>query len=165
MSSNTKSYWKISCFLLKQYSSIFIRNISTKALNTIFFILHLAIKLYRHKLNHFPYQQVFYWSQQTMNKKKDSSIYNVYWEGGGGMAFRVLPITLLAMIFLLGSTFGNLTHSRAQNRHLQRAITHDHLTFVLNGVRERAMSSVQPDPIMLIHFPEINHQLKVSFKE
>ena len=100
-----------------------------------------------------------------MNKKKDSSIYNVYWEGGGGMAFRVLPITLLAMIFLLGSTFGNLTHSRAQNRHLQRAITHDHLTFVLNGVRERAMSSVQPDPIMLIHFPEINHQLKVSFNK
>ena len=97
-----------------------------------------------------------------MNKKRDSSIYNVYWEGGGGMVFRVLPITLIAMAFLLGSTFANLTHSRAQNRHLQRAITHDHLTFVLNGVRERAMSSVQPDPIMLIHFPEINHQLKVN---
>ena len=87
----------------------------------------------------------------------------MFWEGGGGVIFRVLPITVLAMAALLGSSFASLTHSRAQNRLLQRAISHDHLTFVLDGVRERAMSSVQPDPIMLIHFPEINHQLKVCF--
>lgn len=97
-----------------------------------------------------------------MYKKRETSIYNVFWEGGGGVVFRVVPVTILAMTILLGSCFANLTHSRAQNRLLQRAITHDHLTFVLDGVRERAISSVQPDPIMLIHFPEINHQLKVS---
>ena len=97
-----------------------------------------------------------------MYKKRETSIYNVFWEGGGGVVFRVVPVTILAMTILLGSCLANLTHSRAQNRLLQRAITHDHLTFVLDGVRERAISSVQPDPIMLIHFPEINHQLKVS---
>ena len=97
-----------------------------------------------------------------MYKKRESTIYNVFWEGGGGVAFRVVPLTILVMAALLGSCFANLTHTRAQNRLLQRAIAHDHLTFVLDGVKERAVSSVQPDPIMLIHFPEINHQLKVS---
>jgi len=98
-----------------------------------------------------------------MYKKRETSIYNACWEGGGGgVVFRVVPAIILAMALLLGSCFANLTHTRAQNRLLQRAITHDHLTFVLDGVRERAISSVQPDPIMLIHFPEINHQLKVS---
>ena len=87
----------------------------------------------------------------------------MFWDGGGGVFLRVLPITVLAMAVLIGSSFANLTHSRAQNRLLQRAISHDHLTFVLDGVRERAIHSVQPDPIMLVHFPEINHQLKVSF--
>ena len=89
-------------------------------------------------------------------------MYIVCWEGGGGVIFRVLPITILAMAALLGSCLANLTHTRAQNRLLQRAISHDHMTFVLDGVRERAISSIQSDPIMLIHFPEIDHQLKVS---
>ena len=97
-----------------------------------------------------------------MHTKRESAIYNVYWKGGGSVLFRVLPITILAMAVLLGSCFANLTHTRAQNRLLQRAITHDHKTFVLDGVKHRAISSVQPDPIMFIHFPEINHQLKVS---
>ena len=98
-----------------------------------------------------------------MQKKGASSkIYIIYWEGGGQMMFRILPLAILIMAVLLGSCFANLTHIRDQNRLLQRAISHNHMTFVLEGVRERAVRSIQPDPIMLVHFPEIDHQLKVS---
>ena len=98
-----------------------------------------------------------------MHKLRDLLPYNMHWERGDRyFVCRVIPITIIAMAVLLGSCFANLTHTRAQNRLLQRGIGHEHLSFVLDGVRERAMSSSQPDPIMLIHFPEINHQLKVS---
>ena len=98
-----------------------------------------------------------------MHKTRDLFPYNMYWKRRDWCFIsRVIPITIIAMAVLVSSCFANLTHSRAQNRLLQRGIGHDHLSFVLDGVRERAMSSSQPDPIMLIHFPEINHQLKVG---
>ena len=55
-----------------------------------------------------------------------------------------------------------LTQTRSQNRELQRAVTHNHLTLVLEGVRERTLNTIQPDPILLIDFPEIHHQFKVG---
>ncbi len=55
--------------------------------------------------------------------------------------------------------------SRSQNRQLQRVIRHDHVEFVLEGVRERTLNSVQPDPILLIHFPDIDHQFKVGARD
>lgn len=54
---------------------------------------------------------------------------------------------------------------RAQNRQLQRVIRHDHVEFVLEGVRERALNTVQPDPILLVNFPDIDHQFKVHLLE
>ena len=94
-----------------------------------------------------------------MHKTRDLFPYNMYWKRRDWRFIsRVIPITIIAMAVLLSCCFANLTHSRAQNRLLQRGIGHDHLSFVLDGVRERAMSSSQPDPIMLIDFPEINRQ-------
>ena len=87
------------------------------------------------------------------------------WEGGGAggvMIFRILSVTILAMAVHFGPGLASLTQTGAQNRLLQRAISHNQITFVLDGVRERAISSIQPDPILLIHFPEIDHQLKAS---
>ena len=101
-----------------------------------------------------------------MHKTRNSLIYIPCWEGGGassGMIFRILSVTILAMATFFGPGLASLTPAGAQNRLLQRAISHNQVTFLLDGVRERAISSIQPDPILLIHFPEIDHQLKVSF--
>ena len=69
-----------------------------------------------------------------------------------------------ALIFLMLTSFSSssLTQSRSQNRQFQRAVRSDKTIFVLEGVRERALNSVKPDPILLINFPEIDHQFKVS---
>ena len=64
---------------------------------------------------------------------------------------------------LLGLSSGSLTQSRLQNRHLQRVINHNRVSIVLEGVRSRALNSVKPDPILLINFPEVDHQFKVIF--
>ncbi len=39
------------------------------------------------------------------------------------------------------------------------------MEFVLEGVRERALNSVHPDPILLVNFPDIDHQFKVHLLE
>ena len=67
-----------------------------------------------------------------------------------------------AVLVDLTSTNAGLSHSRAQNRNLQRVIRHDTIVLVLQGVRERALNSVEPDPILLINFPEVDHQFKVN---
>ncbi len=80
------------------------------------------------------------------------------------MAARV-TLSLCACIALFASKLdvaeASLSHSRAQNRQLQRAIHHDRLVVVLEGVRQRALNSVKPDPILLINYPEIDYQFKV----
>ena len=101
-----------------------------------------------------------------MHKNKNSIIYIPCWAGGGAvsrMVFRLLSVTILASAIFFGPGLASLTPAGAQNRLLQRAISHNQITFLLDGVRERAISSIQPDPILLIHFPEIDHQLKVNF--
>ena len=67
------------------------------------------------------------------------------------------PLLLLALASLAGA---ELRQSRLQNRHLQRVMNHNRITIVLEGVRARARLH-QSDPLLLIHFPEINHQFKV----
>ena len=69
---------------------------------------------------------------------------------------------LLVLVALWAGALGSLTQTRSQNRELQRAVSHKHLTLILEGVRERTLTTVQPDPILLIDFPEINYQFKVS---
>ena len=68
---------------------------------------------------------------------------------------------LLVLVALWACALGSLTQTRSQNRELQRAVSHKHLTLILEGVRERTLTTVQPDPILLIDFPEINYQFKV----
>ena len=69
-----------------------------------------------------------------------------------------------ALILLMATSFstGSLTQSRSQNRQFQRAVKNDKIIFLLEGVRERALNSVKPDPILLINFPEIDQQFKVT---
>ena len=56
----------------------------------------------------------------------------------------------------------SMTQSRLQNRHFQNWLNRNRITIVLEGVRARALRSVKPDQaILLINFPEINHQFKV----
>ena len=72
------------------------------------------------------------------------------------------PLLLLAFLGLFGgSVRGELIQSRLQNRHLQRVMNHNRITIVIEGVRARARLH-KPDPLLLIDFPEINHQFKVS---
>ena len=71
-----------------------------------------------------------------------------------------LPLAAAALI--ITAVNASLTQSRLQNRHLQRVMNHHRITIVLEGVRARALNSIKPDPILLINFPEIDHQFKVS---
>lgn len=54
-----------------------------------------------------------------------------------------------------------LAHSKAMNRKLQKVIRHKRVTLVLDGVRQRT-ANAQPDALVLINFPEIDHQFKVN---
>ena len=73
-----------------------------------------------------------------------------------------MKLAFLALcLAFAGLAEASLTQSRLQNRHLQRVMNHHRITIVLQGVRARAMRSSKPDPILLINFPEINHQFKV----
>ena len=71
---------------------------------------------------------------------------------------------LLVLLILAVASYstGSLTQSRSQNRQFQRAVKTDKLILVMEGIRARAINSVKPDPILLINFPEIDHQFKVS---
>ncbi|TRY79590.1 hypothetical protein TCAL_11730 [Tigriopus californicus] len=77
---------------------------------------------------------------------------------------RTLGVILGVVSFLVLSE-ATLSQSRSQNRNLQRVIRHDTIVVVLQGVRERTINSVQPDPILLINFPEIDNQFKIHLME
>ena len=70
---------------------------------------------------------------------------------------------LVLMAFIGLSESSTMTQSRLQNRHLQRVLHHHRITIILEGVRARALNSIQPDPILLITFPQINHKFQVRF--
>ena len=80
------------------------------------------------------------------------------------MIKRLLAFAAFMAIFE-GHCEGHLIQSRLQNRHLQRVMNHHRITIVIEGVRARALNSVKPDPILLINYPEINHQFKVSSRK
>ena len=81
------------------------------------------------------------------------------------MARSTSRTVLICLAFLSSCLFtlceANLIQSRLQNRHLQRVLNHNRITIILEGVRSRALNSIQNDPIMLITFPQINHQFQV----
>ena len=80
------------------------------------------------------------------------------------MSLTSLKVTtvLTLMSLLPWTSLASLKHSRSQNRQLQRSIRHDQITLVLEGVRERALNSVKADPLLLVTFPDIDNQFKVS---
>ena len=45
---------------------------------------------------------------------------------------------------------------------LQKVIRHKRVTLVLDGVRARALNTHQQDPLLLINFPDVDHQFKVK---
>lgn len=74
-------------------------------------------------------------------------------------------VAALVVVLLAGWSSGSdgaMVPVRSQNRVLQRGIRHNHLTFILEGVRQKALGRRgRFDPVMMLHFPEIDHQLKV----
>ena len=60
---------------------------------------------------------------------------------------------------------GKLTENRSQSRELQRALGHDNVVLVINGIMERIIGQPSPDPLVLINFPDINTQFKVHVLE
>jgi hypothetical protein len=78
------------------------------------------------------------------------------------MAILCVRICLLLFAFFIHKSDFTLIDSPSNNRIIQQAIRHDHLTLVLDGVQKRARNSVQPDPLLLLLFPDADQQLKVS---
>ena len=79
------------------------------------------------------------------------------------MAWTARATVLILLGLCWSPALGSLTHSRAQNRNLQRAIHHERIFLVLEGVRERALNTVSPDALLLVDFPEIDNQFKVKW--
>lgn len=78
---------------------------------------------------------------------------------------RTLLLALTVINLLLDTANPTLTHSRAQNRQLQRALRHDKIVLVLDGIRDRANDLPQPDPVLLINFPDVDNQFKIHLLE
>ena len=74
----------------------------------------------------------------------------------------ILSVSLLCHNSLIS---GKLTENRSQSRELQRAIGHDNVVLVINGIMERIIGQPSPDPLILINFPDINTQFKVHLLE
>jgi hypothetical protein len=72
---------------------------------------------------------------------------------------------LVGLNLLLDPANLTLTHSRAQNRQLQRALRHDRLVLVLDGLRERSNDLPQADPVFLIYFPDIDYKFEIFLLE
>ena len=79
-----------------------------------------------------------------------------------GNMSRTVSLLLVSLVLSAVCIEAKLAHSKAQNRKLQKVIRHKRVTLVLDGVRQRAINTVQPDALVLINFPEIDHQFKAS---
>lgn len=72
---------------------------------------------------------------------------------------------LLVAFAHFGLVCSSMIESKMQNRHLHKVMDHNRVTIILEGVRTRAQNFVKPDPLVLISYPEINHQFKVICHE
>ena len=78
----------------------------------------------------------------------------------------MLGKVLLLSVFLCHSlSSGKLTENRIQSKELQRALGHDHVVLVIDGLLQRLIGEPSPDPLVLINFPDINTQFKVHVLE
>jgi len=68
-------------------------------------------------------------------------------------------------LFNIGISESRLTQSRLQNSHLQRVLNHKRVSVILEGVRNRALTTIQNDPILQISFPQIAHTFEIHLLE
>ena len=61
-------------------------------------------------------------------------------------------------------TTGTLVESHYLSKQLQRALRHDDVVIVMEGVRRRLIGIPDPDPLLLINYPDLDNQFKVSNK-
>ena len=72
---------------------------------------------------------------------------------------------LLSILSCLSSSLAKLTENRRESKELQKALNHKTLVVVIDGVLERLIGDPNPDPLLLINFPDINTQFKVHVLE
>ena len=70
-----------------------------------------------------------------------------------------------ALLCLAATASAKLTETRSQTKRLQRALGHDRLVLVVDGVLERLRAGPSPDPVLLINFPDLNTQFKIHLLE
>ena len=70
-----------------------------------------------------------------------------------------------ALLCLAAAASAKLTETRSQTKRLQRALGHDRLVLVVDGVLERLRAGPSPDPVLLINFPDLNTQFKIHLLE
>ena len=81
------------------------------------------------------------------------------------MKEKMLLKGLLSAILISQIVNGKLTENRIQSKELQRALGHDHVVLVIDGLLDRIIGQPSPDPLVLINFPDINTQFKVHVLE
>ena len=72
---------------------------------------------------------------------------------------------ILSLLSSLSSSSAKLTETRRETKELQKALNHNTLVVVIDGVLERLIGDPNPDPLLLINFPDINTQFKVHVLE
>ena len=77
------------------------------------------------------------------------------------MAASLAVAVTIAVLLLVDSTTGTLVESHYLSKQLQRALRHDDVVIVLEGVRRRLIGIPDPDPLILINYPDLDNQFKV----
>ena len=78
------------------------------------------------------------------------------------MAASLAVAVTLAVALLVDSAAGTLVESHYLSKQLQRALRHDDVVIVLEGVRRRLIGIPDPDPLLLINYPDLDNQFKVN---
>ena len=73
-------------------------------------------------------------------------------------------MTIFSVSWLLPSHLvtGTLVESHYLSKQLQRALRHDDVVIVMEGVRRRLIGIPDPDPLLLINYPDLDNQFKVN---
>ena len=74
-------------------------------------------------------------------------------------------VAVISYLVFLQTISAKLVESRAQSKELQRALGHDHVVIVVDGVLERLRGKPSPDPLVLINFHDLDTQFKVHILE
>lgn len=78
---------------------------------------------------------------------------------------RLLVLALALILVNLDTVQGTLVESHYLSKQVQRALRHDDVVIVLEGVRRRLNGIPDPDPLLLINYPDLDNQFKVHLIE